>query len=161
MVEPGDFSGQLQESDTLINRGVRDVLDEGYTTPDKWSPGQGFGNTAAEMRSGETIEMRIRQEEPDTEIPDPDAEWNVDGDERQVGAKRAGRLVAPDAGSGKDEESTAIAHDVGIDGGAASAEEAAVHVMTVAEDSNLAPDIVPPELDQEERITRPAHEETR
>ena len=43
---------QLQPNDTLVDRGVPDVLDEGYTAPEKWSPAQGFGNTAAEMRQG-------------------------------------------------------------------------------------------------------------
>lgn len=48
---------QLQPEDSLIDRGVDDVLDEGYVAPDNWSPAQGFGNTAAEMAQGETIEM--------------------------------------------------------------------------------------------------------
>ena len=41
---------------------------------------------------------------------------------------RSGRLVAPDEGAHSDAESDAVARDVGIDGGAAGAEEAAVHV---------------------------------
>ena len=56
---------QLQPEETLIDRGVDDVLDEGYVAPEKWSPAQSFGNTAAEMRHGETIEQRLAQEEPD------------------------------------------------------------------------------------------------
>jgi len=40
---------------------------------------------------------------------------------------RSGRLVAPDEGAHPDEESELVARDVGISGGAASAEEAAVH----------------------------------
>lgn len=43
---------QLQQSDSLVDRGVDDVLDEGYTSPERWSPAQGFGNTPAEMRQG-------------------------------------------------------------------------------------------------------------
>jgi hypothetical protein len=42
---------------------------------------------------------------------------------------RAGRLVAPDEGIGPDYDTDAIASDVGIDGGAASAEEAAMHIV--------------------------------
>jgi hypothetical protein len=38
-------------------------------------------------------------------------------------------LVAPDAGFGEDRESELLGSEVGIDGGAASAEEAAVHVI--------------------------------
>jgi hypothetical protein len=37
--------------------------------------------------------------------------------------------VAPDAGFGEDVESELLGSDVGIDGGAASAEEAAIHVI--------------------------------
>ena len=42
---------------------------------------------------------------------------------------RAGRLVAPDEGFGEDVEAELVAEDVGIDGGAASAEEAAIHII--------------------------------
>ncbi|MDT5107333.1 MAG: hypothetical protein QOI25_4846 [Mycobacterium sp.] len=47
----------------------------------------------------------------------------------EVGDRRAGRLVAPDEGVDVDDESDLLASDVGIDGSAASAEEAAVHVI--------------------------------
>ena len=47
----------------------------------------------------------------------------------EVGRARAGRLVAPDRGFGADVEADLVADDVGIDGGAASAEEAAVHII--------------------------------
>ena len=46
-----------------------------------------------------------------------------------MGRARAGRLVAPDKGFGEDLEADLVADDVGIDGGAASAEEAAVHII--------------------------------
>ena len=36
--EEAEQLDQLQEGDSLINRGVDDVLDEGYTTPERWSP---------------------------------------------------------------------------------------------------------------------------
>jgi hypothetical protein len=42
---------------------------------------------------------------------------------------RAGRLVAPDWGFGEDTEAELVAEDAGISGGAASAEEAAVHII--------------------------------
>src|SRR6516225_1995802 len=41
----------------------------------------------------------------------------------------AGRLVAEDEGAHPDTEADLVARDAGIDGGAASAEEAAVHVV--------------------------------
>ena len=46
-----------------------------------------------------------------------------------MGDRRAGRLVAPDEGVDEDEDSDLLASDVGIDGSAASAEEAAVHII--------------------------------
>ena len=48
---------------------------------------------------------------------------------REVGRVRAGRLVAPDWGFGEDTEAELVAEDAGISGGAASAEEAAVHII--------------------------------
>lgn len=127
---PGDEDGveQLQPDDTLIDRGVADVLDEGYIAPDNWSPAQGFGNTVEEMRQGETLEMRVAQELPEVSPPD-DTPWNPEGESREVGSRRAGRLVDV---RGRDGESLAMA--VGIDGGAASAEEAAMHVIEPEDD---------------------------
>jgi hypothetical protein len=46
-----------------------------------------------------------------------------------VGAERAGRLVDPNEGIGPDVDSDLFGTDVGIDGAAASAEEAAVHIV--------------------------------
>ena len=47
----------------------------------------------------------------------------------EVGDARAGRLVDPDEGLGPDIEKDLVGDDVGIDGAAASAEEAAMHVI--------------------------------
>jgi len=52
-----------------------------------------------------------------------------------VGEARAGRLVADDQGLGPDETSELVADDVGIDGAAASAEEAAVHEIPEDDES--------------------------
>ena len=54
-------------------------------------------------------------------------------------ATKASRLVAPDEGFGEDRESDEVARDAGIAGGAASAEEAAVHVI----DSEEGPETEP------------------
>ena len=129
-----DDEDQPQGSgDSLVDdRGLVEPLDEGYSPPEKWSVGQGFGNTPREEQLGETLDQRLQQEIPE---PDPyeQAEKAVDPDEEdvddQVGDVRAGRLVAPDEGLGEDEESDSVAEDVGIDGAGASAEEAAVHVI--------------------------------
>jgi len=50
-------------------------------------------------------------------------------DPAEVGEGRAGRLVALDGGIGPDYDADLLGEDVGIDGGAASAEEAAMHIV--------------------------------
>lgn len=135
---------QQQPYDTLDDRGVADTLDEGIVPPQKWSPGQGFGNTAYEEARGETLDQRIAQEEPDVDeaaeqgaydegdVAGELGEWDENhmADESdQVGGDRAGRLVAPDEGSHEDQDKDEVAFDVGIDGAGATAEEAAMHVI--------------------------------
>jgi hypothetical protein len=112
------------------DRGLADPLEEGYSPPEKWSPAEGYGNTPLEEEQGETLEQRMAQEVPE---PDPYDEAAVgEHVEGEVGEERTGRLVSEDAGLGPDEEKDLVADDVGIDGAAASAEEAAVH--TIAEE---------------------------
>lgn len=134
--------------DSLVDddRGLDDPLDEGYSPPEKWSAGQRFGNTHLEEALGETLDQRIEQELPE---PDP---YEAAAEEQEfvageVGDERAGRLVAEDEGIGPDTEKDLVADDVGIDGAAASAEEAAVHV--VDEDSALDDDTPDVRFDQE------------
>ncbi|KAA1427280.1 DUF5709 domain-containing protein [Nocardioides antri] len=134
----GDYSiddeDQLQPSDTLDDPDVEDSLDRGYSPPERWSTAQDHGTTPQEEAEGETLEQRLAQEQPE---PDPYAEADlgpdaiVDGDldDGEVGAERAGRLVAPDEGVHEDTEAGLVGTDVGIDGAAASAEEAAMHVI--------------------------------
>jgi hypothetical protein len=116
------------DGDSLTdNRGLDDPLDEGYSPPEKWSVAEGYGNTPLEEELGETLDMRIAQEEPE---PDPYAEEDDDFlDDGEVGTARAGRLVAPDEGAHEDEDAELYAEDAGIDGAGASAEEAAMHVV--------------------------------
>jgi hypothetical protein len=88
------------------------------------------------MRQGETLEMRLAQEyiEP-VKLEGP---WNQDESEpREVGHARAGRLVDANLGiPGLDKEAESVGHDVGIDGGAASAEEAAMHIIDDYDDDD-------------------------
>jgi len=125
-----DDEDQPQSSgDSLVDdRGLPQPLDEGYSPPEKWSVAEGYGNTPLEEELGETLDQRIAQEEPE---PDPyDAAAQEPHDvEGEVGSERAGRLVDPDRGIGPDDEGDLIGEDVGIDGAAATAEEAAVHVI--------------------------------
>ena len=136
-----DDSDQLTGEDTLGDGAGNDVVDEldrGYSPPEKYSAGQGYGNTPWEEEHRETIDQRIGQEEPE---PDPyDEKATDDLQDGEVGDQRAGRLVDIDEGLGADEESDLVGTDVGIDGAAASAEEAAVHIVedTWSDDSDLS-----------------------
>jgi hypothetical protein len=115
--------------DSLVDdRGLTEPLDEGYSPPEKWSVAEGYGNTPLEEELGETLDQRLAQEEPE---PDPYEQAAVEQEDvaGEVGSQRAGRLVDTDRGIGPDEEKDLIGEDVGIDGAAASAEEAAVHVV--------------------------------
>ncbi|HYQ77108.1 DUF5709 domain-containing protein [Cellulomonas sp.] len=114
---------QLPAEDTLVGRGVDDLLDEGYSPPERPRPASShFGETAWEESRGETLDQRVAQEEPDVwddpdRAPDPSREPD-----------RAGRLLEDDDAveSGGNDQ---FALDAGVDGGAASAEEAAVHIV--------------------------------
>lgn len=126
------------EGDSLVDdRGLAEPLDEGYSPPEKWSPGEGFGNTPLEEAMGETLDQRVEQEVPEPDPYEEAEETPVDvlegrpDDEMvtEVGDERAGRLVEPDEGVHTDTEPKAVADDVGIDGAGAGAEEAAVHVI--------------------------------
>jgi len=136
----GDYSVDDEDQpvgeDNLVTGDGSDVADEmerGYNPPERWSAAEGFGNTPYEEAVGETLEQRLAQEEPDPAaksieeiVEEAEAEELAD---REVGDDRAGRLVAPDEGAHTDVEKDLVATDVGIDGAAASAEEAAVHVV--------------------------------
>jgi hypothetical protein len=137
-----DDEDQPNGEDSLLGE---DLLDTGYSPPEKPLGVNAFGTTAAEQAQGESLEQRLAEEEPDptAAFDDPLAEPDtVGGDDpdaiaadedflgdAEVGGDRAGRLVAPDEGSREDAEKDLVAGDVGIDGGAASAEEAAMHVV--------------------------------
>jgi hypothetical protein len=120
--------GTLDASDTLEGDPGDDPLDTGIVPPDRWSAGEGFGTTLAEERQGESLDQLLAEEEPE---PDPYAQADLPPDDSlrdDDQDPRAGRLVAEDEGAHSDVEPDLVARDVGIDGGAASAEEAAVHV---------------------------------
>ena len=116
---------QLEPQRSLVDRGVDDVLDEGYSPPERYSQ---------LIREGEheTLDERLEEEIPE---PDPYASEDEDEilDDGEVGEERAGRLVDPNGGIGPDVEADLVGNDVGIDGGAASAEEAAVHIVSDSE----------------------------
>lgn len=122
-------------SDTLEGNPGDDPLDRGVIPPERWSAGI---KTAGEQ---ESLDQLLAEEEPDTpldvddDLPE-DSDDDAEADEYLDGLllddgpdPRAGRLVAEDEGAHADDEADLVARDVGIDGGAASAEEAAMHVV--------------------------------
>lgn len=131
-IEDNADNGILDPEDTLDDR---DEQAEGYSPPERAQATEGWGTTARETAEGESWAGRLAREVPDL-ADDPDDDGlgdteDTDGEliDDEVGDARAGRLVATDEGYGEDTDEELYASDAGIDGGAASAEEAAVHVI--------------------------------
>ena len=135
----GDYSvedgNQLQPQDTLIDRGIDDALDEGYSPPERpygrgaFGPPESMDQLLAEEEQDPASRMNIPLDKDEQQRSD-EAERETEFPQRgEVGRVRAGRLVAPNRGFGEDAEAELVADDVGISGGAASAEEAAVHII--------------------------------
>ncbi|OBI32523.1 hypothetical protein EHH44_09850 [Mycolicibacter terrae] len=136
-----DVAAHLLEPEEAVDSELTGVdLDEGYSPPERPLELRAWGLTAREARLGESLARRLAREVPDvTDQGDGDGigdSADSDGEpiDDQVGDWRAGRLVAFDFDP-TDAGSDYRAYDVGIDGGAASAEEAAMHVV-VDEDTD-------------------------
>ena len=121
---PEPDSDQLPLEDTLAQRGVDDLLDEGYSPPDRPRTNR-WGETPLEESLGESLDRRLAQEEPESWDPEHRPPAGSEED-------RAGRLAVDDdedsdpTGAGSQHY---MADDVGVAGGGASAEEAAMHVV--------------------------------
>jgi hypothetical protein len=134
-----EASLRLEPEDVLEDDSDGDVLASGYSPQDRPWAADDWGTTALEEEEGESLDGRLARERPDGGGEDDDEGdglgdvLGTDGELRddEVGDRRAGRLAETDAGSesGPDDEPDLEAFDEGIDGGAASAEEAAVHVV--------------------------------
>ncbi|MFI0896270.1 DUF5709 domain-containing protein [Streptomyces sp. NPDC020983] len=130
-------AGPLEPEDTLVVGGPDDVLDEGYSPPEKPRAVDEYGTTAAEQEAGENLDERLSRERPDVRPQDGDGlgdDPDSDGEliDVEAGEARSGRIVAPDEGVHVRRDGMAGA-DVGIDGAAASAEEAAMHTVSDAD----------------------------
>ncbi|MCT9935323.1 DUF5709 domain-containing protein [Planotetraspora sp. A-T 1434] len=110
--------GVLEPSDSLLTDDLDDdPLNTGLTAAERWSAGQRYGTTAAEAAEGESLDQLLAEEEPELDPARLAGRWD---DEEP----RSGRLVGEDG----DRSGELLGRDVGIDAGAASAEEAAVHL---------------------------------
>ncbi len=127
-----DVSVQLDSGDTLLDRGLVDPLDEGYSPPDR-EPSVGVP-TESEEAEGLSLDQLLSAEEPEVDAGERSDLFSEYGDE--VGDLRAGRLVDGDEGAYVDTDKDLWAGDIGIDGAGATAEEAAVHVIDVDGDQD-------------------------
>jgi hypothetical protein len=130
-IEDNADNGLLDPEDTLEDG---DPLDEGYSPPERPWAVNDWGTTAREESTGESLDGRLARELAEPSDDDSDGlgdATDTDGEllDDEVGDYRAGRLVATDEGFGADTDEELHASDIGIDGGAASAEEAAMHVI--------------------------------
>lgn len=128
----------LDASDTLDGKPGDDPLDAGVVAPEHWTAGLRYAAEGDD--ESESLDEELSEEEPDVTASDEDDFW----DENETGQEaardkqgdeadpRTGRLVSEDEDVDSGDTSAVmedelVAQDVGIDGGAASAEEAAVH----------------------------------
>ena len=106
---------QLETSQTLAGpAGDIDGVDAGYVPPDRPYALDDDGMTVAGQRAGESLEKRLAREQPEDLLIDAD---------------RAGRLTIAGEGAAMERPDDLEGVDVGIDGGGASAEEAAMHIV--------------------------------
>lgn len=129
--------------------GEDDVIQRAYVPNDRPMGVGRHGTTADEQLEGGSLEARLAAEVPDDAVerpgdevlPDEQPLTDATGEDvaeedlvvtdetdAEVGDLRAGRLVEPDEGVRDDVDNDMVATDVGIDTGAASAEEAAMHI---------------------------------
>jgi hypothetical protein len=120
-----------------------DLHDAGYVPPDRpYVLDDAQATTYGGVEQGDTLDERLHRERPDVDVDTPPSD--AEGD-------RAGRLEASaDAPDTWNAESL-DAVDVGLSGGAATAEEAAVHVLP-AEEMGEAPGSLAAELDDEDLL---------
>lgn len=137
---PADDSGLLPPDESLDTDELGDDIDETGYSPLDWRPADlSWGFTPREARSREPLSARLAREIPDEteeilgdgigDTTDTDGEVIDD----QVGSVRAGRLAWAEPES-FDPAADYWANDIGIDGGGASAEEAAVHIVLDQDD---------------------------
>lgn len=130
----------LSESDTLADSPVDDPLDQGVVAPVRWSAGMRYALAGEE--ESESLDEILDEEEPDDTVDPDEGSWDENATEQDVDRyerdeepePRAGRLTATyededtDTDTWVTPQDELTASDTGISGGAATAEEAAVHI---------------------------------
>lgn len=106
---------QLETAESLVGPADgNDAVDAGYSPPDRPYALDDDEVTVAGQAAGETLDERLAREVPE-QVP--------------VDVDRAGRLADAEQLGVMERTDSVEGQDVGIDGGAATAEEAAVHVV--------------------------------
>ena len=133
----------LDANDTLDGNPGDDPLDRGVSAPEHYSAGLKYALKGEEDE--ESLDDLLSEEEPDITAEDNDDSWDENETDAEVKRldrdddpdPRAGRLATTEAdvyGEGTDvpaiQDGELLATDTGIDGGGASAEEAAIHVVS-------------------------------
>ncbi|MGK5549817.1 DUF5709 domain-containing protein [Streptomyces sp. URMC 127] len=144
-----DQPNELDLENALGGDELDEVLDEGYSPPEKPLAVEQYGTAAREQHDGESLEQRLAREVPDVASPEGDGIGDQIGTDGEVvdplaGRDRAGRMVEAEYGPPRTRNDV-VARDVGIDGGAASAEEAAMHII----DGLPSPEAESPEAEAE------------
>jgi hypothetical protein len=134
----GDVDPALLSPEESLDDDELGDIEAGYSPAERPLGSTAWGTTERELSSREDLTHRLAREESDQTPDDTDGlgdSSDTDGEliDDEVGDARAGRLVASDVDD-FDSQSDSWANDVGVDGGAASAEEAAVHVVPDDED---------------------------
>ncbi|MEJ8633114.1 MULTISPECIES: DUF5709 domain-containing protein [Streptomyces] len=127
----------LDLENAIGERDLDDIVEEGYSPPERPLGVGKYGTTGEEQREGESLDQRLAQETPDVEPEPGDGIGDLPRGEGEplddeAGDARSGRLTQDGYASRQHNDVTA--RDVGIDGGAASAEEAAMHTIPDEED---------------------------
>ncbi len=121
-------AGVLASADSLETDDLRaDVLDTGVDAGEAYRGATRYGTTSQEERRGESLDQLLAEEEPEQTVDGLWTDEDEPSDEDRTWFPRSGRLVAPGEGSHPDVAGEAVAFDVGVDGGGAAAEEAAMH----------------------------------
>ena len=141
--EAADIADAVQDDtgETLVGPPGADPLDAGYIPPDRPYGLDDDAVTPAGQLEGESLGDRLRREQPEQSFTDTD---------------RAGRIAIADEGAALETPDAMDGVDEGIDGGAASAEEAAVHYVDTDTDTDTVDDESP--MDDPEVAARSAQD---
>jgi hypothetical protein len=130
----GDVDPALLSPEESLDDDELGDIEAGYSPAERPLGSTAWGTTEREQSTREDLTHRLAREESD-QTADDDTDGlgdssDTDGEliDDEVGDARSGRLVASDLDD-FDSQSDLWAEDVGVDGAAASAEEAAVHIV--------------------------------